>query len=67
MTNDELTPDVIYLRNCPKCGRETNNYAYCDWCVQDAVESGVSVDDLWEVEVDAFHLSGLAKLVPRVR
>ena len=52
----------MVTRICPRCGRETNNHAVCETCITELEATGVSIDDLWDMEEDAYILHGLDRL-----
>ena len=52
-------------RSCPRCGRGTSLYAYCDKCLEELTAKGISLDSLWEIEENAYIMYGLAQLSHR--
>ena len=52
------------MQQCKKCSKETNNYAWCNECIDEFVNSADApreqvMERLWELEEDAFVMATL--------
>lgn len=62
--NDQanMVSEKIYPRDCPKCGKGTNNYWLCDACVEKEVAKGRDIWYLYAIEEDTYICAGLSRM-----